>query len=64
MNKKLTEILLESQKEGEINAVEWLETRLSDIEELREIDGECRVLGQPLYEHLAKCLAEANYDGM
>jgi hypothetical protein len=60
----LTEMLNESEKEGEINSVEWLESRLSTIEELFEIDKQCRVLGQPLYEHLAKCLEEVNYDGM
>lgn len=58
---KLTKILNESE---EINTVEWLESRLSSIEELLEIDKQCRALGQPLYEHLAKCLEEADYDGM
>jgi hypothetical protein len=60
--KKLTEALIIAEQEGEINAVDWLETKLSSIEELFEIDKQCKVLGQVLYEYLAKCLQEVPYD--
>lgn len=54
----LTELLQESEREGETNALEWLENHLHSLEDMMEISGAVRCLGKELHDYLKKCLDE------